>query len=916
MGRARRNAGASLVSHRPEQDGGEFVSRSEAEHEPSRPAAPAGSDRTAARAGRRPRPRAWLPAVGILTGLVVLAAVLLVAGPVRTIAGPADPPILLRWWLLTPLLYLAERFEVPLRFERIAFMYSSRELVLTAGLFLAAPVELVLSAGVAVLVHCLVRQWNEPLKVAFNTGEVVLTTSLLLVVFHALGPGPGVVEVGSILAAWTAVGVVAVTGASLISGLMRLLGDRLEPRRLALQVAYLLVAGFTNASLALVTVALLQQLPSIAWLALVPLAAVLLASKAYVSSRREQRATASLYQAARVLTETQDLDQALDRLAELMRDMFHVEQAEVVLFATGDTPAVRACAGGPALDLDARRSRSAPPDVRTQPPRGRPVEDAGPVDDGPGDTEGPDAPQDPQPQVSTGPDGSEVLSLELTSKAGTVNGCLAMTGRPAGAPAFDEMDQRLLATLGSQVAAWLRTGRLERSVAQLVAAEEALREQAYTDSLTGLANRARLVQRLDQLLAGGRGGFAVAFIDLDDFKVVNDRLGHATGDDLLATIARRLRSAVRGDDTVARMGGDEFALVLEDITGPEYGWRVGETVLARLSQPFEVHGYTIEVTASIGVVFVSPGSELDRDTVLRNADFAMYRAKQEGKRRVQAYEAGMEVQIVRRAQLSSDLDHALDRGELEVVYQPVVALGTLQVTGLEALARWHHPTLGLISPVEFIPIAEDRGLIGKVGRWVLDTAVIQAVNWNGERASGQRLRMGVNLSPLQLEQPDLTEQVRAVLAERGLAADALVLEVTETALVREQGLDALRGLLDLGALISLDDFGTGFSSLSHLGRLPLSSLKVPREFVAQMGTRTRSADLCAAVVRLAHSLGLAVVAEGVEQTSQLTALQRLGAEYAQGYLLSRPLSAHTATRMLAEPQRPLLDPASLARADP
>jgi diguanylate cyclase (GGDEF)-like protein len=412
--------------------------------------------------------------------------------------------------------------------------------------------------------------------------------------------------------------------------------------------------------------------------------------------------------------------------------------------------------------------------------------------------------------------------------------------------------------------------------------------QVLTDPLTGLANRTLLEETTGRGLRGG-APISLLFIDLDDFKDINDRRGHAAGDALLVAVAERLRSCVRPGDVVARMGGDEFAVLVA--AGPDVARAVGERVLLSLAVPVVVDGDPVYVHGSVGVASSADPGEHSSGALLRNADLAMYLAKAQGGNRLVGYADGMAQAAERRAELQQDLTLATGAGQLEVYYQPVVRLADGRTTGYEALVRWHHPQRGLVPPAEFVPLAEETGAIVEIGRWVLREAVAQGAAWSAE--SDGPMRMAVNLSPRQLLDGDVVTDVVAALRDSGFPAGQLTLEVTEGVLVRdvERAVAQLTGLRELGVTIAIDDFGTGFAGLSYLRRLPADILKIDRSFVADLPAGGSSATLIASILELARTLGLDVVAEGVETEDQRAALAALDCRWAQGYLFARPQPA-------------------------
>jgi len=433
--------------------------------------------------------------------------------------------------------------------------------------------------------------------------------------------------------------------------------------------------------------------------------------------------------------------------------------------------------------------------------------------------------------------------------------------------------------------------------------QEQLVHQALHDPLTGLANRALLGDRLEHALARPmRPGATVAvlLIDLDDFKDVNDSLGHDAGDDLLTIIAARLQGHARAGDTVARLGGDEFALLLEDTNAAE-AVRMAEVLLEALARPVVLRGRDLVPTASIGIA-IAAGE--DAETLLRNADTAMYAAKRQGKGRSTLFEPAMHATVVKRVDLAADLSRAVQESQLHLCYQPEVHLRSGRIVGLEALLRWHHPTRGAVSPGEFIPIAEDSGLIVPIGRWVLQEACRKAKAWQQRWPATPPLAIAVNLSPRQLQHPAIVDEVKATLAAADLDPHSLVLEITETAVMEQ--LDAavaiLTRLRQLGVRLALDDFGTGYSSLSYLQRLPVDILKIDRTFVSGVAGSAEESALARAIVNLGQTLGLETIAEGIETPEQLAALRELGCQLGQGYHFARPLGPAAVDALLEREQ--------------
>ena len=428
---------------------------------------------------------------------------------------------------------------------------------------------------------------------------------------------------------------------------------------------------------------------------------------------------------------------------------------------------------------------------------------------------------------------------------------------------------------------------LRGSIADITAQKQAellLAHQACTDALTGLPNRARLLDLLTAALGSG-APHVLVFLDVDAFKRINDSLGHGAGDALLVHVGRRLRRVLREHDSVARLGGDEF-VVLARLDAVDGASEVVARVQSAFASPFALHGRTMDVTASAGAVVVHPGAQDSAEALLQDADAAMYAAKRSGAGRSSFYDEALRTAAVERLELESELRRALDAQQFSVVYQPILRAADREVVGHEALVRWLHPERGLVSPADFVPVAEQTGQILELGRWVLREACLQARRWAD--ASGRPLRMSVNLSARQLSDTGLVADVMAALEQADLPASALCLEITETALISNPGeaLTALRELRDRGVTIALDDFGTGYSSLSHLHTYPVDTVKVDRSFVAQMGEA--GGGIVSAILHLSQHMGLTVVAEGVETLEQAALLTELGCDLLQGYALGRP----------------------------
>lgn len=501
-----------------------------------------------------------------------------------------------------------------------------------------------------------------------------------------------------------------------------------------------------------------------------------------------------------------------------------------------------------------------------------------------------------QPRGDTDPRMQQVLQLISDLAAGRLD------ARLEPSPARDELDAvitgiNLLAEELNEVYGDLE-GRVAERTQMLRQAQSELERLALRDPLTGLANRSLLGDRIAQALAWGERGArfpAVLLLDLDGFKTINDSLGHTAGDAVLVEVARRLSTVARPMDTVARLGGDEFALVMPDTTA-EQAEQVAAAALDSLTEPLRVHGRSVWALASIGIRMGAPGETTDM--LLRDADTAMYEAKTSGRGRAMLYQESMHSMVQRRLRVVSELGSAIRSSELRLVYQPIVDLASGRTVAVEALVRWHHPHRGLIMPDDFIPVAEDSGLVVDLGYWVAEAAIKQVSQW--QSLLDDDFRVHLNVSPVELRRPGLSEYLRDNLDRFGVPTSRLALEISETALMSQDvaGLQALRGIEELGVSLEIDDFGTGYSSIAYLRQLPVDTVKVDRSLITEVTEDPRQRVFVGAVLQLIHSVGCRAVVEGVEEREQAEVLFDLGCERAQGFYFGRPMSPEAMTNRL------------------
>jgi len=444
---------------------------------------------------------------------------------------------------------------------------------------------------------------------------------------------------------------------------------------------------------------------------------------------------------------------------------------------------------------------------------------------------------------------------------------------------------------------------LEREIGERMLLQDQLLKMALYDALTGLPNRALFMERLEQALKLSQQNsdyqLAVLFVDCDRFKVINDSLGHLVGDELLIALARRLEALLDHDHTLARLGGDEFAVLLTKLENISSAAQVAEEILKALSLPFQLRRQEVFINASIGIVLSNCNYE-QPEHLLRDADTAMYRAKSSGKGQYQIFDPQMHDAAIKVLQVENDLRRAVERQEFILHYQPIVALSTGIIVGFEALVRWHHPQQGLIPPALFIPIAEETGLINSIGKWVLRESCRQLQQWHQQRLTDHPLTMSVNLSGRQFAQTDLIEQIDQILLETQLNPESLKLEITESVIINnaESVRLILQQLQERKIQLCIDDFGTGYSSLSYLHNFPINTLKIDRSFVNCLDEEAKNLGLIPAILKIAESLKMSAIAEGIETSQQLNCLKALDCEFGQGYLFSKPLPENEATNLI------------------
>ena len=794
-----------------------------------------------------------------------------------------EPPVsgfAIPWWSLILVFFVTEAFPVHVYFRTEAHSLSLGEIALIVGLYLAAPDELIFAQLLGAAVALAVVRQQRVLTASYNLAVFTLGTSLALLCFHgflvfgdAYGPaGWAGAVIGAV--AYAGVGFLLVTlRARMVSG--RPLTA--QPRTLAAAAAGGCLA---SASLAICAMQLAQHDLRSLWVMAVPVAATAIALTTYTSLRRRQGHLEFLSQSMRAM-QGAEFRSSVRELLEAARTMLSAEVAEIIVVAHP--------AGQGAL-----RSAVSPLEQVLMEPialsdlRRRALEVAAE-----------DEAAALLPEVRPTHALDEYLAEEglkdgiVTALRGgdRIFGMVLVGNRMGDSTTFTHDDRRLFETFASHAAALLENDRVKSQ----------LRHQAFHDSLTGFANRVLFTERVQKALAmttEGNRRPAVLFLDLDDFKKVNDSLGHSAGDQLLLAVAERVRSCLRPEDLVARLGGDEFAVLLERANRDE-----AESVATRLVDvlraPFMLEGTEMKVHASIGIALAH--SRIVADEILRNADVAMYSAKSNDKGGYAWYDPEMHVRTQRRNELAATLEGSVERDEIEAYYQPIVQLETGRVVGMEALARWRHPDRGLILPDSFIPLAEESGLMPPIGRAVLGLACEQLHTWRSRHRFHDELIVTVNLSQSELRNPNLTRDVEAILAETEIPPNRLVLEITESSAMQNPAaaIEMLTKLRRLGVRLALDDFGTGYSSLSHLRDFPIDMLKIAKPFIDRIETESTFVD---AILRLAETLGLEVVAEGIETAEQDEMLRSIGCSLGQGFYYAKPSQAlHVGSRLAFGP---------------
>lgn len=824
--------------------------------------------------------RIWALVIGIDAAALALAVAVLPQ------LRPVDPSWQLPWFVMAVGFWAAEARVIHFHFRRGAHTFSLNELPLVIGMFLASPLEVVVAQAIGSAVALTVHRRQPPVKLAFNIGSFALSSSVGLAVFHLLGSGP-LTDPTRWLAAFLGAGIANLVGAFAVAAALSVSEGRLGFRKLRQMLGVSSVVAATNTSVALLAVIIVIAEPRAAWLLVVPIATLFFGYRAFIGARQQHESLELLYESTRILQRTPELDSALVQLLYHSRTMFRAERAEIVIFPSDPSDGYLVTSVA-----DDRTAIMAPGDSTIWKPLHRHLAEEGKAF----------LLNSTSLELGEEREVRDAMIAPLGADGGIV-GAMVVTNRLGDVTTFTAEDLRLYATVASHVGTALENGQLERSLTKLSVLQDELKHQAFHDGLTQLANRSLFRENVDARLAATVHGdrSVVMFVDLDDFKFVNDTYGHEAGDAMLVEVARRLNLCTRGSDLTARLGGDEFAILVDDGADLSNAERVAQRIADSLGQPFLLGDIQTHAAASIGIAAGRQGDSAE--DLLRQADVAMYSAKAAGKGRWAIYKPSMLKSVRSRHDAGEELRRAVEFGEFELRYQPVVSLDSGAILGAEALLRWNHPTRGEVGPDDFIGAAEDGATIVPIGRWVLDEACRQAARWGSSEDSAAPW-VAVNLSARQLLHPTLPDDVRGAIARSGLMPERLVLEVTESVLLHdaEAAISVISDLRALGIRVALDDFGTGYSSLSYLHRFPIDILKIASGFVG-VGDRSDARwILTEAIISLGKALGLQVVAEGVERRDQVQRLKSVGCELAQGFFFARPLHADTLATQFARDQ--------------
>ncbi len=769
----------------------------------------------------------------------------------------------------------AEILVVHVQLGRDTHTFSMSEIPLIVATFLLSPVAALAAATFGHGVALTFYRRQRPSKLLFNMARVIIELSISIGILRVLGTARFLPSTRDLLAVFTGVIAASIVGGLLVSAAIVASQGPLPKGAIRANLTLSVIGTSASGSLGLLTLVLVRADPTVTWVLLMPAVGGYALYNALARSRRQNDSLQFLFEAGQLLHENADFDKAIPALLERTREALGCDVAELVHLVGPDGFCVRAL-----VSIDtAPRFWSEVADPRLVA------------------SVSAKAPTSPAP----GQPGAELLACFTTGAAarpsliaglsanGVPVGLLLIAG-PLGEVAsmsqFDDEKARLLGTIAQSLSIALENGALERSLDQLRVLERELDHKAHHDTLTGLANRALFGSDLASAVSAFEltgEPFATLFLDLDDFKTVNDSLGHDAGDALLISIAERLRRCVTPQDTIARLGGDEFAIVATAVDGVKQAEALAASILAILDEPVTVAGHLLSVSASIGIAMGRAGADVVE--ILKSADVAMYNAKAGGKRRYAVFNPVTQREVLARYELADGIKRAAELGQLRLYLQPIVDLASGSVVSAESLVRWQHPNQGLLDPEQFIALAEENGAVRQITRFV----ITHACHILTRLPRSTLPSVAVNVSALDLQDDDMVDFLLGSIVHHKIEPDRFTIEVTESVLLDQHAPKALSVLRLNGVRVSLDDFGTGYSSLAALRSLPIDELKLAKPFVDDLTDAPRSGEFIRAITSLANSLGLETVAEGIEQIHQPDMLQSLGCHRGQGYLFARPM---------------------------
>ncbi len=825
--------------------------------------------------------------------ILVVAAFAIWDVVLRVLPASQIVPVKAPWWTLALVFYLAEAYVVHIQFRRQAHTISLSEVGLVIGLYVLSPEQLLAVTLLGAAAALIFVRRQRTAKLVFNLAQLALTTSVAVIVFRSVESFGG--PLGPV--GWAAV-LLATVAASLFGILLVTIAIAIAERSLSLRqlpttAAISLIATVGISNFVLIAIELAASDNRTIVLLVLPAVIAMAAFRAFGAQARRQEHLEFLYESMKATQGAPEFSLAVGQLLMTARQLVRAEYVEIILFPAGSETGLRNVLGG----SEGMTAQSGPADAADS--EALKVLEAGdgcvvlPAQRAPHALDG--------YLASRGlPDG---IVATLRGESGPF-GLLVVGDRSGDVESFNGDDRRLLETFVGHASVMLENGRLERSLAQVNDLKERLRHQAYHDLLTGLPNRALFIERVQAALAHGSAGAAVLFVDLDDFKAINDTLGHAVGDEVLVEIGRRVQRSVRQGDTAARLAGDEFAVLLE-MTDGQGAEIVATCMLESIQRPIMLHGRETRLNSSIGIALSSAG--MTADELLLNADVAMYSAKQSGKHRTARYAPEMHAQVRRRHEFAVELQRGLERDEIGVVFEPIVDLRDGRIVAFEALARWYSPERGLVGPSEFIPVAEEIGLMEKLGNQVLRKACEAAAGWQQAHPVYSKVAVSVNLSPSELGSETLVRDVARALKDSRLPPESLMLEITESEVMRDLDTAYARiaELRALGLRLVLDDFGTGRSSLERLDSFPLDALKIAKPFVDRLLDPGAEPGFIDTFVRLTQSLEIECIAEGIEYASQARTLLQRGCVLGQGFHFARSMTGEELEQFLGLPVAPL-----------